>query len=77
SRSASQAKQDIDKNLKVRYEFTITTGSELVRFTIERDGLLDPFDKIGGVVLPNACGRCIGQWARHIDDPNRKNSIIT
>ncbi|SEM15578.1 aconitase [Chitinophaga rupis] len=77
SRSASLAKQAIDKNLDVKSEFTITPGSELVRFTIERDGLLDTFDKIGGVVLANACGPCIGQWARHIDDPNRKNSIIT
>jgi len=77
SRSASLAKQAIDKNLDVRSEFTITPGSELVRYTIERDGLLDTFDKIGGVVLANACGPCIGQWARHIDDPNRKNSIIT
>lgn len=77
SRSASLAKQAIDKNLEVKSEFTITPGSELVRFTIERDGLLNTFDQIGGVVLANACGPCIGQWARHIDDPNRKNSIIT
>ena len=77
SRSASLAKQAIDKNLDVKSEFTITPGSELVRYTIERDGLLATFDKIGGVVLANACGPCIGQWARHIDDPNRKNSIIT
>uniref|UniRef100_UPI002FDCB514 aconitate hydratase n=3 Tax=Chitinophaga TaxID=79328 RepID=UPI002FDCB514 len=77
SRSASLAKQAIDKNLEVHSEFTITPGSELVRYTIERDGLLDTFDQIGGVVLANACGPCIGQWARHIDDPNRKNSIIT
>ncbi|MGZ5255043.1 MAG: aconitase family protein, partial [Flavitalea sp.] len=60
-----------------RAEFTITPGSELVRYTIEQDGYLDTFDKIGGIVLANACGPCIGQWARHIDDPNRKNSIIT
>ncbi|WP_111598671.1 aconitate hydratase [Chitinophaga skermanii] len=77
SRSASLAKQAITKNLKVQSEFTITPGSELVRYTIERDGLLNTFDQIGGVVLANACGPCIGQWARHIDDPNRKNSIIT
>ncbi|RPD42325.1 aconitate hydratase [Chitinophaga barathri] len=77
SRSASLAKQAIDKQLKVQSEFTITPGSELVRYTIERDGLLDTFDQIGGVVLANACGPCIGQWARHIDDPTRKNSIIT
>ncbi|MET7001016.1 aconitate hydratase [Chitinophaga defluvii] len=77
SRSASLAKQAIDKNLEMKSEFTITPGSELVRFTIERDGLLNTFDQVGGVVLANACGPCIGQWARHIDDPTRKNSIIT
>ncbi|PWT73600.1 MAG: aconitate hydratase [Bacteroidetes bacterium] len=77
SRSASIARQAIDKKLKTRAEFTITPGSEQVRFTIEKDGFLKTFDKIGGVVLANACGPCIGQWARHIDDPNRKNSIIT
>lgn len=77
SRSASVARQAVAKNLKSRSEFTVTPGSELVRFTIEKDGLLKAFDDIGGVVLANACGPCIGQWARHIDDPNRKNSIIT
>ncbi|HMH20450.1 MAG TPA: aconitate hydratase [Puia sp.] len=77
SRSASLAQQAITKNLKTRAEFTITPGSELVRHTIEKDGFLATFDRIGGVVLANACGPCIGQWARHIDDPNRKNSIIT
>ncbi|MDO6429834.1 aconitate hydratase [Flavitalea sp. BT771] len=77
SRSASLAQQAIDKNLKTKAEFTITPGSEQVRYTIEKDGFLRTFDKIGGVVLANACGPCIGQWARHIDDPNRKNSIIT
>ena len=77
SRSASLAQQAIDKNLRTKAEFTITPGSEQVRFTIEKDGFLDTFDRIGGVVLANACGPCIGQWARHIDDPNRKNSIIT
>jgi aconitate hydratase len=77
SRSASLAQQAVDKKLKTRSEFTITPGSELVRYTIERDGYLKTFNQIGGVVLANACGPCIGQWARHIDDPNRKNSIIT
>src|SRR5687768_1852549 len=77
SRSASVAQQAITKNLKTKAEFTVTPGSELVRYTIEKDGFLNTFDKIGGVVLANACGPCIGQWARHIDDPNRKNSIIT
>ncbi len=77
SRSASVARQAITKNLKSRSEFTVTPGSELVRYTIEKDGFLKTFDDIGGIVLANACGPCIGQWARHIDDPNRKNSIIT
>jgi aconitate hydratase len=77
SRAASVASQAVTKNLKVKSEFTITPGSELVRFTIERDGFLTTFDQMGGVVLANACGPCIGQWARHSDDPNRKNSIIT
>jgi aconitate hydratase len=77
SRSASLARQAINKKLKTKAEFTITPGSEQVRFTIERDGFLKTFDEVGGVVLANACGPCIGQWARHIDDPNRKNSIIT
>jgi aconitate hydratase len=76
-RAASLAKQAVTKNLKVQSEFTITPGSELIRFTVQRDGLLDAFTDMGGVVLANACGPCIGQWARHIDDPNRKNSIIT
>ncbi len=77
SRSASLAQQAINKKLKAKSEFTITPGSEQVRFTIEKDGFLKTFEKIGGVVLANACGPCIGQWARHIDDPTRKNSIIT
>lgn len=77
TRSASIAKQAIDKKLKTKAEFTITPGSELVRYTVERDGYLNTFDQMGGVVLANACGPCIGQWARHTDDPTRKNSIIT
>jgi aconitate hydratase len=77
TRSASVAQQAIDKGLKTRAEFTITPGSELVRYTVDRDGYLDTFDKMGGVVLANACGPCIGQWARHTDDPTRRNSIIT
>jgi len=76
-RAASLAKQAVAKGVKAKSEFTITPGSELVRYTIERDGQLDVFEKIGGVVLANACGPCIGQWARHTDDPDKKNSIIT
>jgi aconitate hydratase len=77
SRSASIVEDAVSKGLKANSEFTITPGSELVRFTIERDGFINTFEKVGGVVLANACGPCIGQWARHIDDPNRKNTIIT
>ncbi len=77
SRSASIAAQAKTKGLKTMSEFTITPGSEVVRYTIEKDGYLNTFDQIGGVVLANACGPCIGQWARHIDDPSRKNTIVT
>jgi len=77
SRAASVAKQASDKNLIAKAEFTITPGSEQVRYTVERDGFLDVFARMGGVVLANACGPCIGQWARHSDDPMRRNSIIT
>lgn len=77
TRAASLAKQAKEKNIKVKAEFTITPGSEQIRYTVERDGLLDDFEAIGGVVLANACGPCIGQWARHTNDPTRKNSIIT
>jgi aconitate hydratase len=67
----------MSKGLKAKSEFTITPGSEMVRFTIERDGFLKTFDKMGGVVLANACGPCIGQWARHVSDPAKKNTIVT
>lgn len=77
SRSASIVKDAVSKGIKTQSEFTITPGSELVRYTIERDGFIKQFEDAGGVVLANACGPCIGQWARHIDDPNRKNTIIT
>lgn len=77
TRAASIARQAKEKNLKSKSEFTITPGSEMVRFTAERDGLLDEFEVIGGVVLANACGPCIGQWARHTNDPSKKNTIIT
>ncbi len=77
SRAASLAEQAVTKNLKAKAEYTITPGSELVRYTVERDGYLNTFEQMGGVVLANACGPCIGQWARHTDDPTRKNSIIT
>lgn len=77
TRAASVAAQAAQKNIKVKSEFTITPGSEMIRYTMQRDGLLDVFDKIGGVVLANACGPCIGQWARHNADKGERNSIIT
>ncbi len=77
TRAASIARQAREKKLKVRSEFIITPGSEQIRFTSERDGILQIFEDIGGVVMANACGPCIGQWKRHSDDPERRNTIIT
>ena len=77
TRAASIAKQAKEKKLKVKSEFTVTPGSEQVRYTVDRDGYLDIFRDIGGVVLANACGPCIGQWARHGAEKQEKNSIIT
>tara|TARA_B110000444_G_C18790873_1_gene572383 strand:- start:165 stop:1571 length:1407 start_codon:yes stop_codon:yes gene_type:complete len=77
SRSSSIAKQATEKNLKVKSEFTVTPGSELVRSQVDKDGYLQNFIDMGGVVLANACGPCIGQWARPGAERNRKNSIIT
>ncbi|MCX6157727.1 MAG: aconitate hydratase [Ignavibacteriae bacterium] len=76
-RAASLAKQAFENGLKAKSEFVITPGSEQVRATIERDGQLGIFEKIGGVVLSNACGPCIGQWKRHDIAEGEKNSIIT
>lgn len=77
SRAASLAEQAVEKHLVAKSEYTVTPGSEQVRYTVERDGFLDTFGKIGGVVLANACGPCIGQWARHGAEKKEKNSIIT
>lgn len=76
TRAASIAKQAGQKNLKTKSKYTITPGSEQVRYTAERDGLLDIFDEIGGVVLANACGPCIGQWDREGADKKEKNTIV-
>ena len=72
TRAASIAKQAKEKKLKVKTEFMVTPGSEMIRYTTDRDGVLKYFEDIGGVVLANACGPCIGQWKRHTDDPERK-----
>lgn len=76
SRAASIARQAVDKGLKTTAEFTITPGSEQVRFTIERDGYISLFEKMGGKVFANACGPCIGQWAREGAEKQEKNTIV-
>ena len=76
SRAVSLAKQVSDKGLKLNSEFTITPGSEQVRYTIERDGFLETFDKIGATVFANACGPCIGMWARVGAEKKEKNTIV-
>ena len=76
SRAVSLAKQVKEKGLKLAAEFTITPGSELVRYTIEKDGFLNIFDQIGATVFANACGPCIGMWARVGAEKQEKNTIV-
>jgi aconitate hydratase len=76
SRAVSLAQQVADKNLKTKAEFMITPGSEMIRYTIERDGFLNTFDQIGAKVFANACGPCIGMWARTGAEKKEKNTII-
>jgi len=76
SRAASLAKQAADKNLKAKAKFTITPGSEQVRYTIERDGLVKIFEDINATVFANACGPCIGMWDRHGAEKGEKNTIV-
>ena len=76
TRAASIARQAAEKGLDVKSEYTVTPGSEQVRFTAERDGLLKDFESIGGKVFANACGPCIGQWARAGAENQEKNTII-
>ncbi|MFM1914023.1 MAG: Aconitate hydratase, partial [Bacteroidota bacterium] len=76
SRAASLAKQVAEKGLKTKAQFTITPGSEQVRYTIERDGFIDTFHNIGATVFSNACGPCIGQWARPGAEKGEKNTIV-
>ncbi len=76
SRAASIAEQAVNMELKTNSEFTITPGSEQVRYTIERDGFISIFEKMGGKVFANACGPCIGQWAREGADKQEKNTIV-
>lgn len=76
SRAASLAKQVSEKNLKTKAQFTITPGSEVVRYTIERDGFIDTFNKIGATVFANACGPCIGMWDREGAEKEERNTIV-
>jgi aconitate hydratase len=76
SRAASLAKQVATLGLKTQAEYSITPGSEQVRYTIERDGFIDTFESIGGKVFSNACGPCIGQWARPGAEKGEKNTIV-
>ena len=76
SKAASVAQQAAEKNLKAQGEFKITPGSELVRYTIDRDGLTNTFNLIGGEVYANACGPCIGMWARTGAEKQEKNTIV-
>ena len=75
TRSAALVKQAVAAGLKFKVPYDVTPGSEKVRATIERDGLIDTFEKAGGTVLANACGPCIGQWNRNY--PDKPNSIVT
>ena len=77
SRAASIARQAAEDKIPVAAPLIINPGSEQIRYTAERDGILGDFEQIGATVMANACGPCIGQWKRHTDDNTRKNSIVT
>jgi len=76
SRAVSLAKQVSEKNLKSKAEFLINPGSEQIRYTVERDGILDVFESIGAKILTNACGPCIGMWDRVGAEKKEKNTIV-
>jgi len=76
SRAASVAKQAVDKKLVTKAEFGINPGSEQVRYTAERDGIIDVFEDLNAKIFTNACGPCIGQWAREGADKQEKNTIV-
>ncbi len=76
TRAASIAQQAIDKKLKPKSDFGINPGSEQIRFTAERDGLLDVFENLGATIFTNACGPCIGQWDRSDRKGDEKNTIV-
>ena len=76
SRAASIAKQALDNNIKIKSQLGINPGSEQVRYTAERDGIIELFERLESKIFTNACGPCIGQWSRDGEDNNEKNSII-
>ena len=76
SRAASIAQQALDNNIKINSKLGINPGSEQVRYTAERDGIIDIFEKLESKIFTNACGPCIGQWNREGEDRTEKNSII-
>lgn len=76
TRAASVVQQALDNNIKIKSGLIITPGSEMIRYTMERDGLLELFEKAGAVVMANACGPCIGQWDREGAEREEDNSII-
>ncbi|MFV0469599.1 MAG: aconitate hydratase [Dysgonomonas sp.] len=77
SRAASIVKDAKAKGIPVKAQFIINPGSEQVRYTSERDGILKEFEDVGAIIMANACGPCIGQWKRETDNPERPNSIVT
>ena len=76
TRAASIAQQAVDHNVSAQSELLITPGSEQIKKTCERDGVLQKFEQINGTIMANACGPCIGQWRRQMKNPERKNSIL-
>ena len=76
TRAASIAQQAVDKKVKAKADFGINPGSEQIRYTIERDGIIATFEKMGTKVFTNACGPCIGQWDRSDSEGDRKNTIV-
>jgi aconitate hydratase len=77
ARAASVVAKAKETNIPVKAQLIINPGSELVRYTAERDGLLETFESVGGIIMANACGPCIGQWKRESTTPDRPNSIVT
>ncbi len=77
SRAASIARQAAEEGIPAAAPLIVNPGSEQIRYTAQRDGIIADFERIGATIMANACGPCIGQWKRHTDDPTRRNSIVT